>query len=650
MSTSSIAGVRGLAAALGVGAAVLAGGGIAAADADSPDSSPGKSPAAHSSASGSVRGSIAGGRTPRAAGPVSRGSAPRGAATFAPGAQTSGESLTAPTIPDVATRAQRPLKRAIPTPTVPDAEPVGASEVVTGPTANATGLPSPSSAGTAPSAASPSPMPLSALTSQPVMNPNPLTTATVVGLGLTNLLHIGIVLAASALSPAPPGPLTATPVVHLNGLDLVAASQEEITSLYGRWAYPPGAPGFIQGRQTFDAVDPKTGGAVGTFDALVSSGNGIPYTELLVTSNGGGQTGAGAGQVPPVGSLISSLQLGLISLSYSSLPTPSGNKVRFTIRTPFREFSLPIWLDAAEGIADRTVDNRPMDLGNGFFLAPAHPSGETIMATSGFLPLFTTVQGNQTFSVYDSEGRSVGSFDALFTTTKDLAIFYTQALMVTANDGVNVGTAPGQVPPVGSIYNVMYAGTDKFSFLYSALPSSSGDDISVIAVIGRLVTRSAATLVNALEPPEIKLSAAGGYEFVPVSELQPSGINGLPPRDVQLQGYQQFDVYDSAGARIGTVDADVFSQWDAFGIRSKALMITNVTQGGSDVPPAGSVFNFVTSGDSGFGSAHSTVPWPSGNVTSFKLVTPRGDIPLPSTRIPAASRTPVSFYTPFSGG
>lgn len=648
MSPSSIGVVRGLAAALGVGAAVMAGGGIAAADAGSADSSRSEKPAARSSESGPARGSLTGGRTPRAAAPVARGNAPRGAATVAPGSRASGESRTAPTIPDVVARAQRPMKRVTPPPTVPDSEPVGEVAAADS-TAIGTGLPSPAAAA-APAPASSSPMPLSALRTQPAMRPEPLTTATVVALGLTNFLHMSIVLAASALSPAPPGPLTATPVVHLNGLDLVAASQEEITSLYGRWAYPPGAPGFIQGRQTFDAVDPKTGGVVGTFDALVSRGNGIPYTELLVTSNGGGQIGADAGQVPPVGSLISSLQLGLISLSYSSLPTPSGNRVRFTIRTPFREVSLPIWLDAANGIADRTVDNRPMDLGNGYFIAPADPNGETITATSGFLPLFTTVQGNQTFSVYDSEGRSVGTFDALFTTTKDLAIFYTQALMVTANDGVNVGTGPGQVPPVGSVYNVMYAGTDKFSFLYSALPSSSGDDISVIAVIGCLVTRSALTLVNALEPPEMKLSAAGGYEFVPVSELQPSGINGLPPRDVQLQGYQQFDVYDSAGARIGTVDADVFSQWDAFGIRSKALMITNVTDGGSDVPPAGSVFNFVTSGDSGFGAAHSTVPWPSGNLTSYKLVTPRGDIPLPSTLIPVTTRTPVSFFTPFGGG
>lgn len=475
---------------------------------------------------------------------------------------------------------------------------------------------------------------------------NPVTTATVVGTALTNLIQFGVLLTVSALSAAPPGPFTDTPTLRLNGFDLVPSSPAEVTSVYGRWAYMPGAPGFIQGRQEFSVVDPKTGAPVGNFDALVSRGNGIGYTQLLVTSDGGAAAGPSGGPVPPVGSLISSLRLGPVGFAHSALPTPSGNAVSLKITTPFGDIPVPFPFDNAKGIGDRTVDNRPMRLGNGYSIAPSDPAGETITATSGIMPGFMTVQGHQVFSVYDPNGHAVGSFDGVFTTTSDL-FFYTQAVMVTANEGVNVGSLPGQVPPVGSVYNVIYFGADDHFLLYSALPSPDGADVSVIRSNRGSVTASALTLIDATSPPVTALSGAGGVRFVPVSDFRPTGVNGLPPREVEIQGDQQFDVYDSAGARIGTVDADVFNQWDAFGVHSTALLITRVAQGGEDVPPAGSIFNFIRTGRGGFGSAHSSVPRQSGNLTSFTLVTPLGDVPLPSTFVPVGRRPPVMFYSPF---
>lgn len=477
---------------------------------------------------------------------------------------------------------------------------------------------------------------------------NPLTTATAIGTALTNVIQFGVLLTVSALSAAPPGPFTTTPTLRLNGFDIVPASNEEITSLYGRWAYMPGAPGFIQGRQKFNVVDPVTGVEAGTFDALVSRGNGIGYTQLLVTSTEAAGNGATTGPVPPTGSLISSLRLGPVGFIHSALPNPSGNVVSLKITTPLGDIPLRFPFDNAKGIADHTVDNRPMQLGNGYSIAPADPTGETLTAVSGIMPGFMTVQGHQVFSVNDSSGTSVGNFEGVFTTTSDL-FFYTQAVMVTANDGTNVGTLPGQVPPVGSVYNVIYFGSDTRFLLYSALPAPGGTDVSVIRVNQGKVTDSAVTLIDATRPPPMTLSGAGGVSFVPVSELRPSGVNGLPPREVEIQGYQQFDVYDSTGARIGTVDADVFSQWDAFGIRSTALMITRVAEGGDDVPATGSIFNFVKS-RRGFGAAHSTVTEPSGNLTSFTLLTPFGDVHLPSDFTPVPIRTPVSFYSPFTSG
>lgn len=483
-----------------------------------------------------------------------------------------------------------------------------------------------------------------------VIPTDPSTTAAMVALALTTVLHMAVVLSVSALSAAPPSPFTQTPVLKANGLDIVASSVEEVTSFYGRWTYLPGAPGMSQGRQQFDVIDSATGQTMGGVDALVSRGTGIGYTAILVSSNSGTNVGTAAGQVPPVGSLIANFDLGAIGFTYSAMPAATGDVVSFVIRTPSGDIPLAMAFDAARGVADRTVDNRPIDLGNGFSIAPADPNAEILTAISGVLPLFTTVQGNQVFSVYDSAGDSVGSFEAVFTTTSDFMGIYTQAVMVTANDGVNVGTEPGQIPPVGSVYNVIYRESDEHSYLYSAMPAPAGNRISLIELKQGKVTGSAVTVIDGVSPPSSgALSAAGGYRFVPISDLQPSGINGLPPRDVQVQGYQQFDVFDSAGTRIGSVDANVSSQWDAFGIYSRGLMVAGVIDGNLDeVPPVGSVFNVVSSGGSGFASAHSVLPLPSGDVTLFKLVTPLGDIEFPSTTVPVAERTEVRFYRPLS--
>lgn len=489
-------------------------------------------------------------------------------------------------------------------------------------------------------------MPLHASASGATTHPNIATTAVVALLGLTNVLHMGIALTVAALTPAPPGPSTVTPTLHVGGVDFVPSSTRQITSFYGRWTYLPGAPSLVQGRQQFDVVDPDTGQTVGSFDALVSRGTGIDYTAMLVTSS---DARNGSTKVPPVGSVLSDFRAGRIGLAYSAIPAQSGDVVSLTITTPSGHLSLHVPLDAAKGIADRTVDNRPIELGNGFSIAPADPAGETLTGISGILPLFTTVQGRQKFSMYDPAGAAVGSFDGVFTTTSDVIGTYTQALMVTGNDGTNVGTSAGQIPPVGSVYNVIYRESDAHFYLYSSLPSASGTQVSVIQVKDGQVLNSALTFIDASKPPATQaLSAAGGYRFVPVTSLVPTGVNGLPPRDVQIQGYQRYDVYDASGARIGSVDADVSTQWDLFGIESEALLVTRVTEGATGaMPPVGSVFNFLHSGAGGFGSAHSVQPVAAGDLTSFKLVTPFGDIALPSSLVPATTRTPVSFYSPF---
>jgi len=456
--------------------------------------------------------------------------------------------------------------------------------------------------------------------------------------------ELGLAVAVSLVNPIVPSPTVVSPTLNLNGYQIVPSSTEKVTSFYGQWAYLPGSPSVVQGEQQFDVVDPKTRTKVGTFDALVTRGDGYNYTELLVTSTSG-PSGTAAGQVPPVGSLISAFKLGPFGIGYTAMPTTSGDVVSFKLLTPFGDIPLPMPFDAAKGIADQTVDNRPVRLTNGYYIAPADPKGEAITGVNGILPFFTTVQGHQVFNVYDSTGQSVGSFDGVFTTTADIIGTYTQAILVTGSDGTE------HVPPVGSVYNIVYGGSDENYVLYSSMPSASGDVVSLSQVTPDGVTNSGLTFLDASTPPSTQpLKAPNGHTFVPTSTVQPVGVNGLPPREVQIQGYQKFDVLNSAGQRIGSFDADVYTQWDLLGIRSESLLITNVTggtagTGAGNVAPVGSLFNFVYFGN-GFGIGKSVMPTPTGDVSRFKLITPLGDIQLLPLITPAGTRTDVSFFDP----
>lgn len=620
----------GSAAALGVGAAVLMGSAVASADADPADQS--DPPARRSAAAGpavSAPGLAPRGSAARAAGdrPAPKAGSPGPAATVAvaeTGAGTAGVGARAVTAGDrvrlvvpalrtwsssAAAGAGNLVSAARPSPAAVAAmaSPAAAVSVVSGPLAAMA------------SADRPRPAPLEGLVAVVFAGFN-------VALALGREFSIGI-------NWGPP-----RPALILNGYELVPSSAVTVTSFYGRWMSPPGGPSMVQGRQQFNVVDPVGGDVVGTFDALVSRAQAFNYTELLVTANDGTNVGTAAGQVPPVGSLIAECTAGPFGWAYVAMPSPSGGVVAFTVLTPFGDITLPMRYNAAEGIADHTVDNRPVVLGNGYSIAPARPAGETFTATSGILPIFSSLQGYQTFSVYDSAGNPVGDFEGVFTTTSDVILNYTQAILVTANDGINVGTGAGQIPPVGSVYNVIYGGNDSSYVLYSSLPSPSGDVVSVIQArkgkVSNISTRILTRLDASTPPLNPPLSMPGGNSFVPVSDLLPVGVNGLPPREVEIQGYQRFDVYDANGIRIGTVDADVANQWDLFGIYSGSLLITTVIDGtaGSQpgqVPPTGSVYEFVYFGRSGFGTAYSVIP-SSCDEISFKLLTPFGAIPFPS--------------------
>ncbi|KDF02001.1 hypothetical protein Y900_024505 [Mycolicibacterium aromaticivorans JS19b1 = JCM 16368] len=615
----------GLAVVLGVGTVAFAGCAIASADSGSSDSS---SPAASSAPAHSPA------RTRPAQGAGRTGAAQRIVRPAASSAAASPISV-----------ASRNPSSAQPLTTSP-------AQAVTAPVAVARAKPAAASAQNA--TADPYALP-------PKPSPQEIWTAvasSLVGVAQAALRAVSIAVHVG------PTVSTLNQTLPFNGYSLVPSSTELVTSFYGQWTFWPGGPTLVQGQQQYSVVDPTTKGNVGSFGALVSTGSpfnlGSKYVELLVTSNGGTNVGAGPGQVPPVGSLISRFDLiGGFGWSYSAIPSPLGDVVTFKLLTPFGDIPLPFRFDAAKGIADHTVDNRPVNLGNGYSIVPADPTGETYVGTSGFLPYYTTVQAHEVFDIHDPSGNTLGSFEGVLTPTADVMGVKTEAILVTKVTNGIAGTTPGEVPPAGSVFNVMYEANGTTYAVYSSLPSQFGDKVSTILVNNGTVSNIGTFPLNLLDasalPPVKRLPGPGGGSLLPTSTMIPSGVNGLPPREIQLQGYQQFGIYDAAGVQQGSFDADVSTQLDMYGTYSQAILVTKVTTGtagtgAGDVPPVGSMFNYTYFGNTGFGTYYADMPSASGDKVSFKILTPAGDVPTWSTYDASAGFGGVSFFDPFAAG
>jgi hypothetical protein len=438
-----------------------------------------------------------------------------------------------------------------------------------------------------------------------------------------------------------PSTTTVSPTLVLNGYNVVPITPQNVTSFYGMTTHPPSTPGTIQGEQQFAVVDPESGERVGTFTALVSNKNsdeiGGTSQELLVTESSAVHPDTDTPDVPPVGSVISTYRVQGFGFLFSAMPSTHGEMTSFKILTPFADIPLDLPFNEGAAIAGHSYDNTPIQLDNGYYIAPSDPLGENYSAITGIPPFYVALQGDQEFGVYDSEGNQTGRFRGIFTPTSDILGFNTEAILVTENVTGEVGTDDGQTPPIGTVYNVIYANSNHdIYFLYSSVPTPAGDKIS-LKFVTPAGARALVETFDASAPVDIdELAVPGRYSFVPASSLQPTGINGLPPREVMIQGYQQFDVVDPAGTKIGSFDANVTTQKEKAGTTSVGVLVTKDTSGtagatAGEVPPVGSTFNFVYFGDSGFGTVYSAIPSPSGDVVSYEFVTPVGNIPLFTT-------------------
>lgn len=415
-------------------------------------------------------------------------------------------------------------------------------------------------------------------------------------------------------------------------------STEVVTSYYGLYTALPAFDASALGYRTFDVDDTTLGTVVGKFDAYEATTSGVFFRgtneEILVTSDVSGTTGTAAGDVPPVGSVLDTFMFGNSGFGdiYSALTSTSGvDTISDTFVTPFGDYTTPLAFDAAAIPIAELATLVTQDYG----FVPV--SDNDVTAISGIPPFAVAEPGPQEFATAD------GTFDAETVKTWDFAGNATEAILVTSTSGAT-GTGAGEVPPVGSVFNIITLDFPGYQLVYSDLaPTTPGG--------ADTITETLVTPSGDLNIPETfdasALVAAGGatvpladdYEIVPASTAVLSGINGVPPLDVVIQGYQQFDVDNTAlGTVAGTFNADVSTAADSYGDIDRTILVTSDLSGAAgtaagDVPPVGSVFDTFTFGDSGFENIYIDLASTTagGDVISDTFVTPFGDFTIPAT-------------------
>lgn len=431
-------------------------------------------------------------------------------------------------------------------------------------------------------------------------------------------------------------------------------SVETVTGLYGIVTAPPAVAGTYMGHQLFDVKDTTTGATVGTFEADESNYDysasfGTADRELLVTHVLSGHVGTASGDVPPVGSVIDTYTVGSGLAGYSNVytdlasTTPGGDVITDEMVTADGSFSIPVTFDAAKGIAADSLGSSSIPLGSGYDLVPDPSSAEQIDGINGLPPVTVAVQGDQQFDITGPTGATVGSFDALETTSQDTLGNATEELLVTSDVSGTSGTAAGDVPAVGSVFNVINL-SDNISNVYSDLASPSGDVVSdtLRTPYGNVplpftFDPAPAFVTESFQAP-VYLSGFipdGSFDIAPDSASTEAitGINGLPPLHIAVQGDQLFDVTNTTGNTVGTFDADVTTSLDMFGNYSESLLVTSDVTGtagasAGDVPPVGSVLEVLNIANTGVENVYSDLVSASGNQISDSLVTPFGDIPV----------------------
>ena len=404
--------------------------------------------------------------------------------------------------------------------------------------------------------------------------------------------------------------------------DIVAApdSTETVTGIYGDgfadfYLVSPAVQGSIQGNQEFAYTDTTTGDT-GEFFGLESSSPDGSYQEVYVLADPSGS------DAPSVGSVFDTTTAGPFTNVYADLVSATGgpDTITDTLETPFGDYNIPITFDAADF---RIADADGVTIGYGTVIDPV--GSQAINAITGISPIDVALQGTQYFDVDNSTNPA---FYAVDTTTADILSTYTEAVLVTKDLEGTVGTTALDTPAVGSIVNTIGAG--DIELVYSELLGTNGgpDLITdwLYTPFGNFEIPTTFEAAQAEDTAAIDLP--GGDHLTPLGTLDFTGVNGLPPVDVGVQGTQDFE-FANAGGATGQFTADVTNTLDVFDDSTETVLVTSNTD---PAAPIGSVFETVTWGDTGFENVYTAIVSATGGADTITdtLVTPLGDFPLPN--------------------
>ena len=241
-------------------------------------------------------------------------------------------------------------------------------------------------------------------------------------------------------------------------------------------------------------------------------------------------------------------------------------------------------------------------------ITPAYPETVTGIYNMTTAPpgVNESIQGYQPFNVVDANGNT-GTFYAYESTapyltphlpTASEALVSSQVLYVDSGVANLLGDSPGTgALPDGSVISTITIFGGAFKNVYSAIASPDGNhandvvtDILTNTTTGQTIDLS--WLVQGLDAANVTPALP---DYIS-SDVDPTvtAVNGLPPLDIAVQGYQAFEYLGADGDPIGHFNAVETTTTDVFGFHTEALLVTGYPETGQgDAPPIGSVYNTI---------------------------------------------------------
>jgi hypothetical protein len=242
-----------------------------------------------------------------------------------------------------------------------------------------------------------------------------------------------------------------------------------------------------------------------------------------------------------------------------------------------------------------------------------------------------SVQGTQELVVDSPSGTPVGTIEVDVTNSTDIFDNTNQEILVTADLTGTPGSAAGDVPPVGSVFDTE-AYTSGIQAIYTDIPGAGANGTDLVSyswdsAYGDSTIPTSYDAITTVVPVGVAGAGAGftGDTFVLDGPETIEGVNGIAPADYDLLGTQTFDVDNSAGEQIGTFTAEVANSSDILGNTTQDMLVTSST---GDAPAVGSVYDYFFTGTAASDSTYNVyadIPTSGGaDTVTDNVVSPYG--------------------------